>query len=599
MFIIKRIKWKRLSVPLIITTIVSVVFCLPILRNITYWGQMDWDEVFFWGGVARKTILEYHQFPLWNPYCQGEGALVFIAYPNSYFLSPFFLFILIFGPVFGAKLLVIIHLIIGLWGMFLLARYYNIGKVSSWLVSFIYMLSSVYFLHLTEGHFGWLTMAFVPWFFLTCLKSLKDSKYIFAAVFFLSLILLGGSVDVFSIIIPFVVIFSFFLMLQERKIGIFKKVLLIFIVTFLACSVKLLPMLEYLSQYPRLVDSAEGTAPSLLSAILLEREQGRLYSETKWHYSENKTAVGEKLGIDYGWHEYGAYIGIIPLILFGLGMLALFRRQWPLLATGGIFLLLALGNKSPINLWRLLHSLPLYDCLRVPSRFIIGFIFPLSLFAGFGLSILERKGNLLLNILVIFTTGFILFDLWQVSGSILKQAFTIPPPVEVKKNPVFSQYRDFDEHTYKYGMRGGRYLAFLANKGITKKIYNDIPVPQGEVMTKDDVNYKGEAYLAGDNGNTSIPYFSPNKIVVDVKVKKQDILVLNQKYYRGWRIKGNKKMKLEPYNGLISAKLFPGEYRLIFYYLPFSFIIGIIISFSTIVTILNLWRKFLKKEQKT
>ncbi len=47
---------------------IALVFTLPIFRNFDYWGVQDWDQHFFYQVVARRSILQYRQFPLWNPY---------------------------------------------------------------------------------------------------------------------------------------------------------------------------------------------------------------------------------------------------------------------------------------------------------------------------------------------------------------------------------------------------------------------------------------------------------------------------------------------------------------------------------------------------
>ena len=68
-----------------------------------------------------KVDLEFKQFPLWNPYYCGGNAM--LANPQSSFLNPLFIFVLTFGEIIGLKLLIFIYLIIGLFGMFLLASY--------------------------------------------------------------------------------------------------------------------------------------------------------------------------------------------------------------------------------------------------------------------------------------------------------------------------------------------------------------------------------------------------------------------------------------------------------------------------------------------
>ncbi len=562
-------------IPLLIFVLISLIYSLPILRNISYWGQMDWDQFTFWNAVPRETILKYHQFPLWNPY--SNGGNVVLAHPHSSFLSPFYILVLIFGPIIGIKLEIILFLIIGLLGMFFLLKHLGLKEVSSYAGSLIFMLSSIYPLHLTEGHVEWLAMAFVPWLFLSYLKSANDRKYLYLGILFLALMLLGGGIYVSTVMILFLILYSLVITLREKRIVWFKNIAIIFAGAFLLSSIKLFPMLEFLSHSSRVIESSENISPSLLSTILLGRNQGSLYAQTKWTTPDKKAFVRDNLTIDYGWHEYGAYVGIIPLFLSAVGLFFTFRKQWPLFLVGIIFLLLSLGSGSPVNLWKIVHSFPIYDSLHVPSRFMLVSVFILSIFVGLGLSKFEdgmrivHKGRLI-------TSGigfFILIDLCLVNGHIMKQAFIITP-TRLKENAEFSQ-RYNSLNLYPDISRSAMYPVFLSNSGILDA-YEVINVKKGNIHTINDPEYKGEVYLAGGKGNAKITFFSPNKIVVDVNVAEKNTLVVNQNYYKGWRVKGCRVNKIKSFNGLIAIEIDSTVKKAIFYYLPGSFIIGCIIA---------------------
>jgi len=61
-------KNKQLMIALIIFIIISSIFLLPIFQNIGDWGIHDYDQHFMYHGVPKETILQFNQFPLWNPY---------------------------------------------------------------------------------------------------------------------------------------------------------------------------------------------------------------------------------------------------------------------------------------------------------------------------------------------------------------------------------------------------------------------------------------------------------------------------------------------------------------------------------------------------
>src|SRR3990167_557210 len=113
-------KFNEYSLALTIFIILSLIILYPIFKNITYLGTGDWDQHFFYNAVPRKTILSFYQIPLWNPYYCGGNVL--LAHPESVWLNPFFIFVLIFGEVIGLKIELFLHLILGMFGVFLLSK---------------------------------------------------------------------------------------------------------------------------------------------------------------------------------------------------------------------------------------------------------------------------------------------------------------------------------------------------------------------------------------------------------------------------------------------------------------------------------------------
>jgi len=568
---------------LIVFASISLIYCFPILDNIHYWGQKDWDQFTFWNAVPRTTLLKYHQFPLWNPYTNGGNVL--LALPHSSFLSPMYICVLIWGPLIGLKLEIIIHLTIGLMGIFWLTRHMKFSSNACFLASFVYMLSSIYALHLTEGHVEWLAMAFVPWFFIYYLKSFNRPSCDFRAVVALGLILLGGSVYVFNILVVFMLVFALLKAIQLGRIMPLKILMVIFIATFLLCAIKLIPMLEFLTQNPRFSHESSGTGLTILWKMLLGQQQA-FWSTLSW---EKATPIG----IHYEWHEYGAYVGVIPLLFYGVGSLKSFKENWPLLMAGFVCLLIAMGSESPVNLWKILHSLPIYKELTVPSRFILGFIFSLAILTAAGFSYLENyiltkisPNNIFrYKILLVSIVLFVALDLYQVNSPIFKNAFRIPPP-KVSEYASFAQRYDTTNFFEEKLSRSSMYPIFLSNSGLLDG-YEVVNLPKGDLSVVSDEDYKGEVYLAQSHGKVLREYFSPNKIVVDVDVTSADFLIVNQNYNNGWKAEGNSELiPVRSSKGLISTPLPPGRYKMTFYYRPASFLIGLSITLTFILLIL-------------
>ncbi len=593
--------------PFFILLAVALGFAAPVLKNIHYWGHMDWDQFTFWHAVPRETILKYRQFPLWNPYVNGGNVL--LAHPHSAFLSPFFICVLIWGPVIGLKLEIVLHLFAGLTGMYTLSRYMKMNERAAYLSSFVYMLSSIFPLHLGEGQAEWLSLAFVPWFFLFFLKTidadmarrtvtaessgrtdlasgpvrhgnpLAGIKNFTAAVFFLGMILVSG-VYVFNILFVFLCLYSLLKSVREKSPAPLKIFSVILLGACLLCAVKLLPMLEFLNQYPRLIDQKSGLGWDTLGTMLFSRQQA-LLDMRLW-----ETVLLETGEYQYGWHEYGAYVGFLPFFLFLYGVFKRYKKNWPLILTAVICLLIVLGARAPVNIWGFLRHFPVYKSLTVPSRFIFCFIFPFALLAGWGLFCLESYLPQRAKSLSVMIVLLVLTDLWQVNAPIFKNVFRIPP-VKVSSAGEFRQrYDKINFYEDKDINRSSQYPVFLSHSGILDA-YECVQVKRGDVRALTDPGYRGEIYFKDNKGDILSQQFSPNKITVDIETEEQDVLVINQNYYRGWRLRYNgRKQQPVSYNGLIAASVPPGRHRIIFYYLPWSFILGLGVSLAFIGGIL-------------
>ena len=247
-----------------------MIVLLPILHNFQNWGSRDWDLHAFYHAVPRLTILEYRQIPLWNPYHCGGSPL--LAHPQSYFLSPLFSFILIFGIVPGIKLEIIFMSFIGIWGAYRLSRFFGLNIVPAVFSSFIFIFNSMFSLSVASGMLNFLTITLVPWAVLYFIKSLKDIRHIFPCAFFCVLIFFGGGVHVLIITLTGMFIYSIIsvVCLRSGLKATFLAMTLMLLLTLLLGAIKFLPSLEFTSQYPRLVKDYSGIASShFISAFLV------------------------------------------------------------------------------------------------------------------------------------------------------------------------------------------------------------------------------------------------------------------------------------------------------------------------------------------
>jgi len=682
----ERITSKTISI--IVFTIISVAFTSPIYRNINYLGMQDMDEATFYVAVPRETILTHHQIPLWNPYqCGGQ---VLLASPQSVFLSPTFLINLIFGDILGIKIKIFVYLLIGLHGMFLMAQQVGIKGVSAYLPPFIFMLNSVYPLNITPGMLIF-PIAYMPWALLFYLKK-PERRYTVYSAMVLALMFLEGGTQLFVYTILFMGLYAVLTDVMQKKIDHIKKTVVITLLALLFCSVKLMPSLEFIKEYPHTLRDYSGYSVNSILHSLFDRDQ-LIFSP-----KDIPDKTGFLFGISWNWVENGMYIGFIPFILYLIGFVTLGREHRPLLVTSLIFLWLSFGHRTPLSLYGFLHQLPLFESLRVATRFRTPFLLTLSLISGLTASKIERNRagkrhlgrvfrllavvsvimvvawvfllssrNLIFNvgervyyleehahefsyfregverlylkivlnseILTVLALAssilmysrisgritdtqfrqavaygliiFVLCDLLVVNSPIFSDAF-IFPPFKLEKGTSFFQTENitsennYSSEYFKFGeffhqMRGNQsfrgtlermsyssmYVNFLQNRGSIACIN-----PMGVrifAVPRESKEYRGEIYLENGSGAAVISYFSPNKVEVEFNTSRDDYLVLNQNYFNGWRVRGNRFGRVEPNEGLVSTLVRPGEHNVSFYYLPESFILGALISIVSLM----------------
>jgi len=576
----------------LVFTIFSFISVYPIFRNFDNWGVQDWDQHLFYHAVPRASILEYHQFPLWNPY--SCGGMVDLANPQSRMLSPTYLFILFFGVVRGIKLEILSHLIIGMIGMFLLARYFRMKIYSATLSAGIFMLSSMYTVNLAPGMTWIMSIAYIPWAFLFYLKGFQDLCFAPVSGFFLALMFFGGGVYPLNITILFLLLYSFLsvVMRKHRLIPAAGVFLVVMASMLLLGAIKFFPVFEFMSDNPRPMDDYSGYSLQSFAHSLLIPDQTFSSIEGLDH------TPGFFRGISYALDENGMYIGIIPMVLVIIGAVTNFKRHLLLILLCLVFLWICFGNRIFPDIWEWLRGLPVYRNMRVAQRFRIIFLFSISLLAGLGLQwlvnyftgIFRGRKPIFRNLSGLLVV-ILLLDLSLVNYQVWKDAFSIPPP-EIEVSTEFYQIADGHSHYAKegivneksdlrYAAKGWLYPAFLSNIG-TINAYESADVPRNAVPI-DSKYYRGEAFLSSPQGEAHFIRWSPNRYKIAVNSPKPGYLIINQNYYPGWKISGIDKIIEESKEGLLKVKIQPGESVVEIYYFPATFLIGGIVSLVSFI----------------
>lgn len=555
---IKRV-FDSIVCPILVFTIVTLVVTSPIIRDFDNSGRDDWKYHQYLNRVARKTILEYRQIALWDPYVQGGFPMV--ANPESTFFSPLFLFVLLFDVLHGLKIAIIVNTIFGMFGVYQLSRYLGIDKISSYLPPLVFMLSGGYVRHIVFGQHTWFAVALVPWFFLYYLKSVECRKYVVVSAVFLSLIFFEGVV-VFAYSIIFFMFYSLLMGIQKRYRGYLVNAVIVLLLFILFSSIKSLPVLRIAVE----THEVRGLGVSIQPGL-----DGFLY------FTLNR---GIKGLIDSHW-----YIGILPLILCVLGGFTHFRERWPLIVATLLMLLFAYGVNSPFNISSKLHSILFYISIRNIARTAIAAYLGISILAGLGLSKLTKKHRLIsLALITVVLIDYMLVDIphfqttfhryenyVSTNSSFYHIVFCATRRKEITVACMWDSYYNLDHISFdNKGAVNTAYPIIIPSNAIPKYFHKQL-----------NPDYLGEAFLVVGEGEANLTFFSPNRFEADVLVYDEDVLILNQNFRDGWRVRGSSG-PVESAIGLVSTKVSPGDNHVVFYYMPPEFIAGAVITFFSI-----------------
>lgn len=370
---------------------VALLFSAPLLARLSARGIIDWPETAAHYAAARQTVLGARQFPLWNPYlCGGAPAL---GTPQTYFLSPLFLAVLLFDPVVGPKLAVPLYLFLGGLGMWLLARRLGSSSGAALLSVPVFLTSGFLAMHLAVGQFVWLTVAYLPWVFVGYLRSARRWWWLVLGAAALALIGIEGR----SYLVAYAGLFLLTvaaaadLRRRGRERALVRAGVLL-LLAFLLGAWKFVPDLFFLADRAQALPDTPRIPLTLLPKMLFFRETDPLARVAGPHALT--------------WFEYGAYLGVLPV---ALALTALVRRSaraalLPWVIGGGVLLLLTVSGSQS----NLLEALPVTRELRNAQRAFVVVVFVTALLAARGLDELvlrlparvRRRGTLLIAVVV-------------------------------------------------------------------------------------------------------------------------------------------------------------------------------------------------------
>jgi hypothetical protein len=190
----------------------------------------------------------------------------------------------------------------------------------------------------------------------------------------------------------------------------------------------------------------------------------------------------------------------------------------------------ALGNIPGLSLFGLLHLLPIYASLRVPSRFLCPAAVPFALVAVSTL-VWGRRALASAGLRPALMRAFLVAEVVLVAGVAIDMCTTAAPLLELRDLPMARgpARRDFAQRGGDYGR-----LSSFPVLGIGTRQCNT-PIewkPAAGVVEGEGPQARVEPATAGTVAETG---WSPSRLSFTVELSAPGTLVVNQNYETGWR----------------------------------------------------------------
>jgi len=548
---------KTKLLPPAVFLVVSLAFTLPLFLKWEFIGVGDWELFCTMAAVPVKTVIHFGQFPFWNPYL-GGGNILF-AHPEVGICSPFFPLLLLFGPVAGLKVQILVAYFLGFYGTYLLSRKIGLGVFSSYLVAFVYYGSSYFALHFSIGHIPFTHFCFLPWLVLFLLMAEQNWKYIFGCAVAVALIILGNGAAVpFLYTMFFSAMLVIMLSIEQSHLRHIRRFLVAVVMGVLLAAVKFVPMYYYLSR-----NRWEGMPTD---QVPLSLALTGLFSFDQWLFR----TVGP--GQYWGWHEYGAYLSPLVLVLAIVGGIFAWRRSRPWLILAVFFFVFGLGHFSGVSLWNLMVHLPGFSSIRSPARAFQFVVLGLAVVSGFGLDyclnrLKERFGGG--HYLAVLLVGAVI---------VVNLVINLPSlrTIGYKKPDRVTFQNEFRQ---EIGRKDNIYNQFQRNRGSLVAPWlsgyqesRGLVTPTHEVLM--EYVMQGEAQVISRR-------YTPNRVAYVIKPSSSGSLVFGIGYDEGWYAEDGRP--LFENNGLVSTRFSDQDRELILRYRTPYFYAGLLISLLALV----------------
>lgn len=541
-------------------------------------GQ-DWAYFVHHTTVASRTWTEYGQVPFWNPwFCGGIPALANI---QTDALAPDLLLTLPFDVPVALALRTFLFFVLGLEGTWHYARHHGVRGFGGVVAAAAFAFSGRFMMVLWDGHLPFMTFALAPWALWGLERSYERPRWALLSALAVAWVFMNGG----AVATPILVVTMGLVAVRdavERLVAPtaeaprarwHRPLVSLASIGLLAALVtlpRLVPVMRTLVEHPRAWDESERLSVFHVSGMLF-------LPPRSWQYFDIGTS----------------YVGLGVGLAFVFALALRLRPVVKLAIAGALAFDLAMGEAGPLQLWRIMHALPVVENVRAAFRFT--FIVGLFVAIGAGRFVTWIEARLAergarardrladhrrwrdrpraLSALLVGSTvalsGAAAFAIGHHGPIRTRQRLTEIPRLEV--GPIARG--DFRQAI------GTRWIAHVwprANLG-SLACFEEQPFPTSPLLRADRVQ---EEWLARGEGRVTRRGWSPNELELEVETEGGGLVAVNQNADRGWT---SDVGDIVAHHGLLAVEVPPGRHLVTLTYREASFLPCTIISVATLL----------------
>lgn len=503
--------------------------------------------------VAVRTVRQFFELPLWNPYyCGGMYGL---GTPQSRFASPPFLLSLLFGPLRSQPLIAFAMAMVGMEGFFRYASMRSASALGPALIAPLFAGNGWMAFSYFSGWVHFYGFLLLPWILYGCdllLRGRREGPLVIGVAYAFIIGFAGTYAAPLGSVLMVAHLARALLerpRLAHRPLRQVERLAFAALVVLGLSAFRLWPVAESMYSAPRLMGGTPGETYELFSERLF-----RLAAPRSGNYGRE------------GQHYVG--LALVPLCLLGV----LRKRAIAPIVLGLLFAWLATGYAYPTSAFAALRKLPLFEMLRYPERFLLLaclFAYEVAAYGVDRWTVWSRKRpglSLGFTLLSIALTLVSVRQLTQNTYVSARGMWTGSAPIEVER--PFKQ------------ARGNRWLASYypsISRG-SIECMEAYPVPMSALLRGD---LPAEEYLLEpDAGSVERRDWSPNQIELQVELQRPARLLINQNYHTGWR---SSVGEVVAHDALLAVDLPAGKHELTLRFLPRSAVFGALVSLAALI----------------